>query len=265
MAELFPASLQPHLRAFGRFVRLCEELRDDVLLGRIEKLSRLTALEATLDGADVRLWASKPRAIVVALRESLRQTGITREYPRQLLHAARRDAEGSICDTWQDLMEYCRLAAVPIGRYMLALAGEDEDVCGPSADALCTALCILKRLRDCSEPAVRFNRLRIPRRFLDDAMITPEHLRAASAKGQTRAVLDRVLDGVDGLLQDAAPLPVLIRRRGLVMHTAIVLCRARKLADRFRRQDPLQQRVGLAGWQRRLCHWTGTLRALGRS
>jgi hypothetical protein len=48
------------------------------------------------------------------------------------------------------------------------------------------------------------------------------------------------------------------------MHTAIVLCRARKLVTRFRRQDPLQQRVGLAAWQRTLCRWFGTLRGLVR-
>jgi phytoene/squalene synthetase len=147
---------------------------------------------------------------------------------------------------------------------MLELMREDLAVCGRSADALCTALRILKQLRDCEDPTVRFNRLCIPQQFLDDAMITPAHLRAPVAKGQTRAVLDRVLDGVEQLLVHAAPLPRLIQDRGFATHATIVLCRARKLVGRFRHRDPLQQRVGLAGWQRAFCRWLGTLRGLIR-
>ena len=129
---------------------------------------------------------------------------------------------------------------------------------------MCAALRILKQLRDCVDPSVQYNRLCIPRQFLDDAMITPNHLRAPSVKGQTRAVLDRVLDGVDRLLVTAAPLPRLVRHRGLAIHIAIVLCRAGKLVALFRRRDPLRERLGLTTWQRTLCRWLATLRVWAR-
>ena len=96
-------------------------------------------------------------------------------------------------------------------------------------------------------------------------MITPDHLRAPTAKGQTRAVLDRVLDGVEQLLVEAAPLPRLVRHRGLGDahgNRAVPGPQARDGA--FRRRDPLRERVGLTGWQRTLCRWLGTLRGLVR-
>lgn len=264
MPELFAEPLRPHVHAFGRFVRLAEAVTDNNALARDEKQARLTALETALTDGEGTLWSAEANAVAKGLRNSLKETGVPVEHPRHILQALRRDARNHVCASWHDLMVHCQLAAAPIGRYMLELVGEDLARCTGPADALCGALRILRQLRDCEDPTIRFNRLCIPRQFLDNAMITPQHLRAPSAKGQTRAVLDRVLDGVDHLLADAAPLPGLIRDRGLSTHSAIVLCRARRLVSRFRRRDPIRERVGLASWQRTLCRWSGTLGGLVR-
>ena len=264
MPELFAPAIRPHLHAFGRFVRLADAVTDSTLIGRDEKLARLLALEAALTGGESALWSTESQVVAIGLRDSLRATGIPADHIRHILQALRRDTRGHVCVGWHDLLVYCRFAAAPIGRSMLQLVGEDQVRCGRPADALCCGLRILRQLRDCEDPTIRFNRLCVPRQFLDDAMITPAYLRAPSAKGQTRAVLDRVLDGVERLLADAAPLPGLIHDRGLTIHAAIVLCRARKLVGRFRQRDPLRERVGLTSWQRTLCRWLGTLRGLAR-
>ena len=264
MPELFPSSARQCVRAFGRVVRLADGITDSALLSRQDKLAKLTALERRMDDSSEAVWSVEAGAVVDALRMSLCRSAISPEHARHVLQACRRDAEGYASVTWRDILIYCQFAAAPIGRYMLQLVGEDLAVCGRPADALCAALRILKQLRDCGDPTIHYNRLCIPRQFLDDAMITPDHLRAPAAKGQTRAVLDRVLDGVEQLLAEAAPLPRLIRHRGLLTHAAIVLCRARKLVTRFRHGDPLQERIGLAAWQRTFCRWYGTLRGLAR-
>jgi len=264
MPELFTPPIRPHLIAFGRFVRVADQVTDSTLIGREEKLARLLALEATLTGGECTLWSAESQRVAVGLRDSLRATGIPVDHVRHILQALRRDVRGHVCVGWHDLLAYCQFAAAPIGRYMLHLAGEDQDRCGRLADALCCGLRILRQLRDCGDPTIPFNRLSIPRQFLDDAMITPAHLRVPSAKGQARAVLDRVLDGVERLLADAAPLPGLISDRGLRIHAAVVECRAHKLVGRFRARDPLRERVGLTSWQRKSCRWLGTVRGLAR-
>jgi phytoene/squalene synthetase len=264
MPELFAEPLRPHVHAFGRFVRLAEAVTDNNALARDEKQARLTALETALTDSDGTLWSAEADAVTKGLCHSLRETGVRVEHARHILQALRREARNHVCASWHDLMVHCQFAAAPIGRYMLELVGEDLARCTGPADALCGGLRILRQLRDCEDPTIRFNRLCIPRQFLDDAMITPQHLRAPSAKGQTRAVLDRVLDGVDHLLASAAPLPGLIQDRGLRAHSAIVLCRGRQLASRFHRRDPIGERVGLSSWQRTLCRWLGTLRSLAR-
>lgn len=264
MPDLFPEPVRVHLRAMGRFVRLADSITDNANLSRPEKLSRLAALEEALTGTDAGLWSEEAAGVAIGMRDCLAATGLSAEHPRHILQAFRRDARGHVCASWRDLLVYCQFAAAPIGRMVLHLLGEDVQVCGRSADALCAALRILRQLRDCEDPTIGFNRLGIPRQFLDDAMITPRYLRAPSAKGQTRAVLDRVLDGVEQLLVEAAPLPRLVRDRGLRVHVLIVQCRARKLLRRFRKRDPLRERVGLLKSQRKLCRWLGTMRGLLR-
>ena len=265
MPELFPRAVRPHVRAFGRFVRLADGITDNAALNRGDKLARLAALDRGLDGDLDAAWSDEARGVIAELRQSLEESSLPAAHARHILQACRRDAEGGVCDTWADLMVYCQFAAAPIGRHMLSLVHQDLAACRGPADSLCAALRILKQLRDCVDSTVQFNRLCIPRQFLEDAMIAPEHLRAPSAKGQTRAVLDRVLDGVDRLLVAAAPLPGLVRHRGLAIHIAIVLCRARKLVALFRRRDPLRERLGLTTWQRAVCRWLATLQVWARA
>jgi len=261
MPGLFPAHLRSHVIDFGRFVRLADGIADTPWLRPAEKTARLEALEAALTSPEDADWSEEARQVVSNFRGSLIATGISPEHARHILQAFKRDVSGHQSRTWSELMVYCQFAAAPIGRHMLDLLGEDTAVCGRPTDAMCAALRILKRLRDCKDPSTDLHRLCIPEQFMRDATITNFHLSASKAKGQTRAVIDRTLDGVDRLLREAAPLPKLIQSRGLSMHTAIVLCRARKLARRFRVADPLQGRVGLSGWQRRLCRWSTLLRA----
>jgi len=264
MPDMFPARLRPSVRAFGHLVRVADEITDNPLLSREEKASRLEAMEAVLDGGDGGELPEEARNVSVAARESLRETGVSPTHAHHILQAFRRDVTGGRIQSWNDLLVYCQFAAAPIGRYLLELVGEDASVCGPSADALCAALRILKRLRDCKHPSSIYSRLCIPEQFMRDAFITTYHLEAPSAKGQTRAVIDRVLDGVDRLLREAEPLPRLIKSRALATHTAIVLCRARKLARRFREQDPFNERVGLSRRERLSCKWLSILKGVLR-
>ena len=121
MPELFPKAVRPHVRAFGRFVRLADNITDNAGLSRADKLARLGALEQGLDGHPEAAWSDEALGVVLALRQSLEESGLPAAHARHILQACRRDAEGGICATWADLMVYCQFAAAPIGRHMDSL------------------------------------------------------------------------------------------------------------------------------------------------
>jgi phytoene/squalene synthetase len=269
MPWLLPADVRADVRALGRFVRQAETAALSPLASREDREARLAGLLAALDppddGEPLPLLAEDAAAID-GLLASIRRHGISTEPARTILltlqraAAAALPAEGRTAGsaTWADVLAYCRGAAAPVGRHMLALCREDVEACGPPADALCSALRILKELRDGNAGGGPW--LCIPASYMRDASISPGHLAAASARGQTRAVLDRVLDGVDALLAEAEELPSLVAGRRLRLYVCVVLCRARKLARRFRLRDSLQEKVGLSRWQRHGCLVLSVLR-----
>lgn len=274
MPWLLPAEVRGDVRALGRFVRLAETAALSPLASRGERQARLAALLAALDapeGAAPPALGPGDAATIEGLRASLSRHGIPARHARTILLTLQRTlvltgaptGEGGGGNaSWAEVLAYCRGVAAPVGRHMLALCREDGALCGPPADALCGALRILKELRDGNAGGGPW--FCIPASFMRDASISPGHLAAPSARGQTRAVLDRVLDGVDALLAEAGRLPGLVRSRRLRLYVCVVLCRARKLAHRFRLRDPLQEKVGLSRWQRHGCLLLSMLEAGGR-
>lgn len=274
MPWLLPAKVRADVRALGRFVRLAETVAASPLLSRGERQARLAvllvALDAPADAPEAALSVGDALA-VADLRASLSRRRISADHARTILTTLQRTAGAASAApgepaagnaTWADVVAYCRGVAAPVGRHMLALCGEDAETCGAPADALSIAMRILKELRDGN--AGQGPWLCIPASFMRDASISPGHLAAPAARGQTRAVLDRVLDGVDALLIEAGRLPSLVKSRRLRLYVSVVLCRARKLAARFRLRDPLREKVGLSRWQRHGCLLLSVLHTGGR-
>jgi phytoene/squalene synthetase len=159
-----------------------------------------------------------------------------------LLPAFRRDAGGTCCADWADLMGYCDHSARPVGRFMLAVHGEGPEAEAPS-DALCAALQVLNHLQDIAADRRDLGRRYLPGDWMEEAGATDRDLTAARCSPGLRRVIDRTLDGCDALLDRAGPLPHRIASRGLRAQAAATLWLARRLAARLRRGDPLARRV----------------------
>ena len=61
-----------------------------------------------------------------ALRASLAETGVTPRHAQDLLIAFRQDATKRRYASWDELLDYCRYSAMPVGRHVLDLHGEDR-------------------------------------------------------------------------------------------------------------------------------------------
>lgn len=241
-SRLLAPARRPQVMAFYAFVRLADDIADDPALSAAHKLARLDELEQALvagRGADD--W----RRPAATLRRVLDGCGVSDRFARDLLRAFRRDAHNRPCRDWDDLIDYCRFSAMPVGRFLMALHGEDETP-GPASDALCTALQILNHLQDCADDWRRLGRLYVPLAWLDAEGRGPNDLLAPAADAALRRVLDRVLAGVDELLATARPLGRQMRDRRLGLEAAVIVRLAMALRDQLYRKDPLAGRVELS-------------------
>lgn len=239
-SRLIRRDLRVHVHAFYRFARNADDIADSPVLAAADKLRRLDRMAAILDGA-----AGEDAPTAAAMRESLAATGVTAQHCHDVLDAFRQDAVKLRYDDWDDLMEYCRYSAAPVGRQLLDLHGEDRHAWAAS-DALCAALQVLNHLQDCADDYSNLNRVYLPLSDMAAAGCTVEALDAPAASPGLRRVLDRLLDRTEGLVATARGLPQAVAARGLRWESAVIVALAGRLARRLRRGDPLAGRVKLA-------------------
>lgn len=240
---LIRRDLRVHVHAFYRFARNADDIADSPVLAAAEKVRRLDRMAAVLDGAAEAAGDESPSA--ASMRASLALTGVTAQHCHDVLHAFRQDATKLRYRDWDDLMEYCRYSAAPVGRQLLDLHGEDRRTWAAS-DALCAALQVLNHLQDCAGDYRALNRVYLPLDELDAAGCTVEALTAPALSPGLRRVLDRLLDRTDALIVTARGLAPAVAAPGLRRESAAIVTLAARLARRLRRGDPLAGRVKLA-------------------
>ena len=238
-SQLIRTKLRPHMHAYYAFARNADDIADSPVLPPEEKIARLDIMEAVLLG---KRDDGSPSAM--KLRDSLATTRVSAVHATELLIAFRRDATKRRYETIDELYNYCRYSAVPVGRYVIDLHGESHD-CYSSSDALCIALQVLNHLQDCARDLEELDRCYLPQSLLDHFRSGVAELRLDKETPALRRVFITLLDRIDRLLQAAAELPEIARDRRLRLETGIILGLARRLAKRLVQHDPLAQRVKL--------------------
>lgn len=236
---LIRRALRPHVHAFYRFARAADDVADNPDLAADDKLKRLDRMAAVLEGAP-----GEDAPAAAAMRLSLAATGVSAQHCHDVLKAFRLDAVKLRYRDWDDLMEYCRYSAAPVGRQLLDLHGEARTSWEPS-DALCNALQVLNHLQDCAADYRALDRVYLPERDLAACGAPIEDLAAPAASPRLRAVIDRLLDETEALIATARRLPGRVESAGLRLECAVIVTLAERLARRLRRGDPLARRVKL--------------------
>jgi squalene synthase HpnC len=140
---LFPRRLRPHLRAVYGFARLVDILGDEI---EGDRLAALSELEREVEAC----YSGKPSwPVLLALQPTIREFALPREPFLRLIEANRIDQRVSEYETWDDLREYCRHSADPVGRLVLGLLrlGGDRELVAASDD-VCTGLQLVNFLQD---------------------------------------------------------------------------------------------------------------------
>ena len=222
--------------AFYRFARAADDIADHETAAADEKLRRLAAMRRGLAGA------ADGAAEALALREVLVRHALSDGHARDLLDAFERDVTVDRYADWRELIGYCRLSAMPVGRFVLDVHGEDR-AAWPASDALCAALQVVNHLQDCGKDYRQLGRVYLPADMLAAAGAPVEELGRDRA---TPALLDAIRAAArrtQVLLHHSAPFASMIRDRRLAAEVAVIQRLAEDLARRLLAGDPLADRV----------------------
>lgn len=235
-SRLIAPRLRPHVMRYYAFARGTDDIADNPSLSPEDKIRRLDLYDAGLQPG-----ATGPE-IATRLRDSMAETGVDTSCASDLLVAFRWDATKTRYASWDDLLEYCRYSAHPVGRYLLQLHREDS-VASERGDALCAALQVLNHLQDIGDDRRDLDRVYLPADWMAAAGIGVADIDRDRESAGLRQVIGLCLDGTDALLERSAPLAAMIRDRRLGAEVAVIQRLAHRLSARLRREDPLAGRV----------------------
>lgn len=242
---LISPDLRADVHAYYKFARIADDIADSSDIAETDKITRLSALESVVRNAQPQQKLSDlENDAALSLKMAFTERNLPLSLATDLLDAFRKDAANVPCRTWGDLINYCQFSACPVGRFLLALHGEEQGY--SESDALCSALQILNHIQDASEDWSSLSRVYIPSDWMSAENLTPDDLVASEINPAQRRIIDRLLENTDRLIEKAMPLPSLITRRGLGAEAAICITLAQRLSHRLKSEDPIAKKVSLS-------------------
>ncbi|MGY4477965.1 squalene synthase HpnC [Bradyrhizobium sp. USDA 3364] len=225
--------------AFYNFVRTADDIADHATLPAEEKLRYLDLMEAEL------LGNGETQKEAVNLRRALAERGMPPRHALDVLVAFRLDVTKLRYETWDDVIDYCRYSAMPVGRFMLDVHGEATSTWAAS-DALCAGLQINNHLQDCGKDYRNLNRVYLPRDALAAAGATVEMLGEAKSQPALLKCLQALAVRTEALLDQSKSLAAEVRDFRLGLEISVIQAFADKIVNMLKVRDPLSERVHLS-------------------
>lgn len=168
---LLPSRLHQHFYNVYAYCRWADDLGDE-----ISDAGRALALLDEWDTELQRAYAGAAKhPVLVAVGETARLCDIPIEPFRDLLIAFRRDQTVQRYAKWDDVIEYCRYSANPVGRLVLYLMGYRDSERQALADATCTALQLANFWQDVARDLEK-GRIYIPLEMAAEAGVTEQDI-----------------------------------------------------------------------------------------
>lgn len=198
---LVPRDKRRYVHALYAFMRAADDFADEPAYEgmRAEKLDQWEArLHAAYAGQ-----AADP--IFIALRETVTRLALPKSLLLDLLSAFRQDTVKQRYDTWDELLDYCRRSANPVGRLVLLVFGDRDPELDPLSDAICTALQLANHWQDLAVD-LRRGRLYVPAELRERFGVKEWDLNAGEATAEFRALMQELLSRTRALFAAGRPL-----------------------------------------------------------
>jgi squalene synthase HpnC len=157
--------MRPHVAAVYAFARIADDMVDEGTATPEERQSRLRDWGERLHRAVAPRSHGADDVLFLALGHTIRTRDLPVSLFDDLLSAFAQDTTTTRYASWEDLFDYCRRSANPVGRLVLRIAGRVDPTLDRASDALCTALQLTNFWQDFGRDW-RAGRLYVPREVL---------------------------------------------------------------------------------------------------
>jgi squalene synthase HpnC len=203
---LCPPALRPAVAAIYRFARTADDLADEGDAAPEQRLADLVAYRRDLDAVVAGGSASArwPK-VFDGLRVVMEAHRLPPELLHDLLSAFAQDVVKTRYESRDDLLDYCRRSANPVGRLLLHLYQVEGAEALAESDAICTALQLANFWQDLCVDTVR-GRLYAPRSDIVRHGVSEADLLARRDGPAVHALVADLVGWARTLMRRGAPL-----------------------------------------------------------
>lgn len=144
---VLPRRLRKPIHAVYAFARTADDLADEGNVAEEKRLADLAGLEHELDIMSRGGVPSMP-LMQRLQKEAVEPFNLPLQPFYDLLSAFKQDVEKKRYQNFGELVDYCRRSANPVGRIMLHLYGQTDDLSIAQSDGICTALQLINFWQD---------------------------------------------------------------------------------------------------------------------
>ena len=150
--------------------------------------------------------------VFIALRETVARHSLPQEPFDDLITAFERDQVITRFPTYEDVFDYCKYSANPVGRLVLYLCGYSDAERQRLSDYTCTALQLANFWQDVAVDLL-IDRVYIPLEAIDRHGYSLDSLFAHRETPEFRAVMKEIVDHARGLFHQGLPLVGMVNKR----------------------------------------------------
>jgi squalene synthase HpnC len=257
---LAPRDVRADMRAIYWFCRSTDDLGDEGPGGPPERLAALDAWERDLRAA----VAGDPAAPgLAALAGVIARRGMDLDPFLRLVEANRMDQRRGRWDTREELLDYCRHSATPVGEMVLGVLGYRDRWRLAMSDATCIGLQLVNFWQDVARDLRDRDRVYLPREDMERHGVVEDDLRRPRATPAVRALVADEVAWARRLLREGEPLHRFVPAR-VSLDLRMFSAGGLELCDAIARQDhdTLARRPAPGGLGRAAIAARALLRAL---
>lgn len=249
---LLPARLRPPVEAIYAFARSADDIADEGDALPAQRLSALREYEAQLDL--IAAGGTPDHALFARLAGMVQVHKLPLQPMRDLLSAFRQDVVTVRYADFEQLLDYCRRSANPVGTLMLHLYGVHDELSLKQSDAVCSALQLINFWQDVAVDWAK-GRIYLPLEDLARFGVDEAQIGRGEADQRWQALMQFEVDRARALMHSGAPLALRLPGRvgwelRLVIQGGLRILERIEQVDHdvFRRRPSL----GRADWLRML-------------
>ncbi|MGM0563435.1 MAG: squalene synthase HpnC [Pseudomonadota bacterium] len=241
-SKLLPARLREPVAAIYAFARVADDIADEGDADADTRLRQLEQMDTLIQGLELGNVPEDP--IYIALADTIAHHQLPTRLFRDLLDAFKQDVTKTRYNDFDELLDYARRSANPVGRLMLHLSGNDSEQNLNDSDKICTALQLINFYQDIQQDIRENDRVYIPLTELESYELGPEDIRMENQSAAMQALMQFQIHRAQKMLSDGAGLGKRLSGR-FGLEIRLIVAGGLRVCYRLSQQEDLYSRPRL--------------------